>query len=35
MKPIALSKIIIGAAIALLASAVAAGEITLFEREGF
>jgi hypothetical protein len=35
MKPIALSKIVIGAAIALLASAVAAGEITLFEREGF
>jgi len=35
MKPIALSQIVVGAAIALLASAVAAGEITLFEREGF
>ena len=35
MKPIALSKIIIGTAIALLASAVAAGEITLFERPDF
>ena len=35
MKPITLSKIVVGGALALLASAVAAGEITLFEREGF
>ena len=35
MKPIALSKIVVGASIALVASALAAGEITLFERDGF
>ena len=35
MKPITLSKIVVGASVALVASALAAGEITLFEREGF
>jgi hypothetical protein len=35
MKPIALSKIVVGASIALVASALAAGEITLFERPDF
>ena len=35
MKPIAISKIVVGAALALAASAVFAGEITLFERPDF
>ena len=35
MKPITLSKFVVGASVALVASALAAGEITLFEREGF
>src|ERR1700738_2693821 len=35
MNPITLSKIVVGASVAVVASALAAGEITLFEREGF
>jgi Beta/Gamma crystallin len=35
MKPITLSKIVVGASVALMASALAAGEITLFERPDF
>ncbi len=35
MKPITLSKFVVGISVALVASALAAGEITLFEREGF
>jgi Beta/Gamma crystallin len=35
MKPIAISKMVVGAALALSASAVFAGEITLFERPDF
>ena len=35
MKPIAISKIVVGATLALAASAVFAGEITLFERPDF
>jgi hypothetical protein len=35
MKPITLFKFVVGASVALVASALAAGEITLFEREGF
>ena len=35
MNPITLSKIVVGASVALVASALAAGEITLFERDGF
>ena len=35
MKPITLSKFVVGASVARVASALAAGEITLFEREGF
>ncbi len=35
MKPIAISKIVIGATLALAASALFAGEITLFERQDF
>jgi hypothetical protein len=35
MKPIALSKIVVGATLALVASALCAGEITLFERQDF
>ena len=35
MNPITLSKIVVGASVAVVASALAAGEITLFERDGF
>jgi hypothetical protein len=35
MKPIAISKLVVGATLALAASAVFAGEITLFERPDF